>query len=168
MSATACVSAADPDRQHHILPWICVNLSVTRLAMYVPVVVLESAPKITPSWKVTAMIDVPIETSPFFKCVMSTFIESILPIGFSSALLHSLPIRSNPQPPFWDPLLLLLSCARPQEAVCHPGLSVCRFCEGVPPIPVHGRAAGEGPVMNLRPLAKIFHQLGSKQRKNRG
>jgi hypothetical protein len=44
MSATACVSAADPDRQHQIVSWTCVSLSVTRLAMYAPVVVRLSAP----------------------------------------------------------------------------------------------------------------------------
>ena len=56
MSATACVSAAEPDRQHHIVSCTCVNLSVTRLAMYAPVVVRESAPSITPSLKVIAML----------------------------------------------------------------------------------------------------------------
>jgi hypothetical protein len=44
ISATACVSAADPERQHHIVSWTRVSLSVTRFAMYAPVVVLESAP----------------------------------------------------------------------------------------------------------------------------
>lgn len=44
MSATAWVSAADPERQHHIVSWTRVSLSVTRFAMYAPVVVLESAP----------------------------------------------------------------------------------------------------------------------------
>ncbi len=44
MSATACVSAAEPDRQHQMVSWTFVNLSVTRLAMYAPVVVRESAP----------------------------------------------------------------------------------------------------------------------------
>ena len=46
MSATACVSAAEPDRQHQMVSWTWVSLSVTRLAMYAPVVVLESAPVI--------------------------------------------------------------------------------------------------------------------------
>src|SRR6266566_5761691 len=44
MSATAWVSAAEPDLQHQIVSWTLVSLSVTRLAMYAPVVVLESAP----------------------------------------------------------------------------------------------------------------------------
>jgi hypothetical protein len=44
MSATACVSAADPERQHQMLSSIIVSLSVTRLAMTEPVVVRESAP----------------------------------------------------------------------------------------------------------------------------
>lgn len=44
MSATACVSAADPDRQHQMVSWTRVSLSVTRFAMYAPVVVRESAP----------------------------------------------------------------------------------------------------------------------------
>ena len=44
MSATACVSAADPDRQHQMVSCTCVSLSVTRFAMYAPVVVRESAP----------------------------------------------------------------------------------------------------------------------------
>lgn len=44
MSATACVSAAEPDRQHQMVSWTRVSLSVTRLAMYAPVVVRESAP----------------------------------------------------------------------------------------------------------------------------
>ena len=33
MSATACVSAADPDRQHQMVSYTCVSLSVTRFAM---------------------------------------------------------------------------------------------------------------------------------------
>lgn len=44
MSATACVSAADPDRQHQMVSDTLVSLSVTRFAMYAPVVVRESAP----------------------------------------------------------------------------------------------------------------------------
>ena len=56
MSATACVSAAEPDRQHHIVSCTCVSLSVTRFAMYAPVVVLLSAPRMTPSLKLTAML----------------------------------------------------------------------------------------------------------------
>lgn len=44
MSATAWVSAALPDRQHHIVSCTRVSLSVTRFAMYAPVVVRESAP----------------------------------------------------------------------------------------------------------------------------
>lgn len=56
MSATACVSAAEPDRQHHIVSCTCVNLSVTRLAIYAPVVVRESAPSMTPSRKVIAIL----------------------------------------------------------------------------------------------------------------
>lgn len=44
MSATACVSAAEPDRQHQMVSWTRVSLSVTRFAMYAPVVVRESAP----------------------------------------------------------------------------------------------------------------------------
>lgn len=59
MSATACVSAADPERQHQIVSCTCVSLSVTRLAMYAPVVVLLSAPKITPSLKFIAMLSSP-------------------------------------------------------------------------------------------------------------
>lgn len=39
MSATACVSAAEPDLQHQILSCTWVSLSVTRLAMNAPVVV---------------------------------------------------------------------------------------------------------------------------------
>ena len=58
MSAIACVSAAEPDRQQNILSWTGVNLSVTRLAMYDPVVVLESAPITTPPLNVVAMIEV--------------------------------------------------------------------------------------------------------------
>lgn len=46
MSATACVSAAEPDRQHQMVSWTRVSLSVTRLAMYAPVVVRESAPAV--------------------------------------------------------------------------------------------------------------------------
>lgn len=57
MSATACVSAADPDRQHHIVSWTLVSLSVTLFAMYAPVVVLLSAPRITPSLKLIAMLE---------------------------------------------------------------------------------------------------------------
>lgn len=45
MSATACVSAAEPERQHQMVSWTRVSLSVTRLAMYEPVVVRESAPE---------------------------------------------------------------------------------------------------------------------------
>lgn len=45
MSATACVSAAEPERQHQMVSCTLVSLSVTRLAMYAPVVVRESAPK---------------------------------------------------------------------------------------------------------------------------
>jgi hypothetical protein len=45
MSATAWVSAAEPDRQHQMVSWTRVSLSVTRLAMYAPVVVRESAPE---------------------------------------------------------------------------------------------------------------------------
>lgn len=84
ISATACVSAAEPDRQHQMVSWTRVSLSVTRLAIYAPVVVRESAPEckrqgqhgpsvyvgaacgdvgveknvpsITPSLKVTAML----------------------------------------------------------------------------------------------------------------
>ena len=56
MSATAWVSAAEPDRQHHIVSCTCVSLSVTRFAIYAPVVVRLSAPRITPSPKVTAML----------------------------------------------------------------------------------------------------------------
>lgn len=33
-SAMACVSAAEPERQQKMWSWICVSLSVTRLAMY--------------------------------------------------------------------------------------------------------------------------------------
>lgn len=33
MSATACVSAAEPERQHQMVSWTLVSLSVTRLAM---------------------------------------------------------------------------------------------------------------------------------------
>ena len=44
MSATACVSAAEPERQHQMVSWTFVSLSVTRFAMYAPVVVRESAP----------------------------------------------------------------------------------------------------------------------------
>ena len=44
MSATACVSAALPDLQHQIVSCTRVSLSVTRFAMYAPVVVRESAP----------------------------------------------------------------------------------------------------------------------------
>lgn len=43
MSATACVSAALPDLQHQIVSCTRVSLSVTRFAMYAPVVVRESA-----------------------------------------------------------------------------------------------------------------------------
>ena len=59
--------------------------------MYVPVVVRESAPRITPSLNLTAMMDVPNETSPFFKWLMSTEIpfmlaeEALSPLWFSSA-----------------------------------------------------------------------------------
>lgn len=56
MSATACVSAAEPDRQHQIVSWTCVSLSVTRFAMYAPVVVLLSAANMTPSLKLMAML----------------------------------------------------------------------------------------------------------------
>lgn len=56
ISATACVSAADPDRQHQMVSWTCVSLSVTRFAMYAPVVVRLSAPRITPSLKLMAML----------------------------------------------------------------------------------------------------------------
>jgi len=58
MSATACVSAAEPDLQHHIVSWTCVSLSVTRFAMYAPVVVLLSAPRMTPSLNVIAMLEI--------------------------------------------------------------------------------------------------------------
>lgn len=74
-----------------MVSWIWVNLSDTLLAMYVPVVVRESAPRITPSLNLTAMMDVPNETSPFFKWLMSTEIpfmlaeESLSPLWFSSA-----------------------------------------------------------------------------------
>lgn len=44
ISAMACVSAAEPDRQHHTKSCTMVSLSVTRLAMMGPVVVRESAP----------------------------------------------------------------------------------------------------------------------------
>lgn len=56
MSATACVSAADPDLQHQMVSWTCVSLSVTRFAMYAPVVVLLSAANMTPSLKLMAML----------------------------------------------------------------------------------------------------------------
>jgi len=56
MSATACVSAAEPERQHQIVSCTCVSLSVTRFAMYAPVVVLLSAPSITPSLKLIAIL----------------------------------------------------------------------------------------------------------------
>jgi hypothetical protein len=56
MSATACVSAAEPDLQHQIVSWTWVSLSVTRFAMYAPVVVLLSAPRMTPSLNVIAML----------------------------------------------------------------------------------------------------------------
>ena len=56
MSATACVSAAEPERQHQIVSCTCVSLSVTRFAMYAPVVVRLSAPSITPSLKLIAML----------------------------------------------------------------------------------------------------------------
>lgn len=48
MSATACVSAAEPDLQHQIVSATLVSLSVTLLAMYAPVVVRESAPVARP------------------------------------------------------------------------------------------------------------------------
>lgn len=54
----ACVSAADPERQQKMESVIGVILSDTRLAMYVPVVVRESAPSTTPPSKATAMMDV--------------------------------------------------------------------------------------------------------------
>lgn len=56
MSATACVSAAEPDRQHQMVSDTRVSLSVTRFAMYAPVVVRESAPSMTPSLKLIAML----------------------------------------------------------------------------------------------------------------
>lgn len=56
MSATACVSAAEPERQHQMVSWTCVSLSVTRFAMYAPLVVRLSAPNITPSLKLIAML----------------------------------------------------------------------------------------------------------------
>jgi len=58
MSATACVSAAEPERQHQIVSCTCVSLSVTRFAIYAPVVVRESAPRMTPSAKLMAMLDI--------------------------------------------------------------------------------------------------------------
>jgi hypothetical protein len=76
MSATACVSAAEPDRQHQMVSCTCVSLSVTRLAMYAPVVVRLSAPRITPSLKLIAMIEVPRLTSPLFRWFISTCIPS--------------------------------------------------------------------------------------------
>lgn len=75
MSATACVSAADPLLQHQILSCICVNLSVTLFAMYAPVVVLESAASITPPLYLIAAIVVPIDTSPVLRACQSTLIE---------------------------------------------------------------------------------------------
>ena len=50
------MSAAEPDRQHHIVSCTCVSLSVTRFAMYAPVVVRLSAPNMTPSLKFMAML----------------------------------------------------------------------------------------------------------------
>jgi hypothetical protein len=58
MSATAWVSAAEPDRQHQMVSCTCVSLSVTRFAMYAPVVVLLSAARITPSLKLIAMLQI--------------------------------------------------------------------------------------------------------------
>lgn len=56
MSATACVSAAEPDLQHQMVSCTLVSLSVTLFAMYAPVVVLLSAPRMTPSLKLIAML----------------------------------------------------------------------------------------------------------------
>jgi hypothetical protein len=56
MSATACVSAAEPDLQHQIVSSTRVSLSVTLFAIYAPVVVLESAPKIEIVSKLTAVV----------------------------------------------------------------------------------------------------------------
>ena len=42
--------------------------------------VRESAPSITPSLKVTAMMEVPRLTSPFFRRLMSTLIPFILAV----------------------------------------------------------------------------------------
>lgn len=50
------MSAAEPLRQHHIVSWTWVSLSVTLLAMNAPVVVRLSAPRITPSLKLMAML----------------------------------------------------------------------------------------------------------------
>lgn len=58
MSATAWVSAAEPDRQHQMVSCTCVSLSVTRFAMYAPVVVLLSAARMTPSLKLIAILRV--------------------------------------------------------------------------------------------------------------
>lgn len=58
MSATACVSAAEPDRQHQMVSWTRVSLSVTRLAMYAPVVVRESAPKGRRRCQLSHLVDV--------------------------------------------------------------------------------------------------------------
>lgn len=60
----ACVSAADPERQQKMESVIGVILSDTRLAIYVPVVVRESAPRTTPPSKATAMMDVYRSTAP--------------------------------------------------------------------------------------------------------
>ena len=66
-SETACVSAAEPERQTRRWLSTAVILSETRLAMYAPVDVRESAPNTTPPSKVTAMIDVPRSTSPSLR-----------------------------------------------------------------------------------------------------
>ena len=58
MSETAWVSAADPERQQYTLSCTWVSLSDTLLAIYDPVVVLESAPNTTPPSNCTAMIEV--------------------------------------------------------------------------------------------------------------
>jgi len=54
------VSAALPERQQKIRSATGVILFVTRLAIYAPVVVRESAPNTTPPSNSTAIIDVPI------------------------------------------------------------------------------------------------------------
>lgn len=55
MSVTACVSAADPERQQTILSLIGVILSVHLDAINLPEEVRESVPTITPSAYSTAI-----------------------------------------------------------------------------------------------------------------